>query len=191
MITLFLMIPLIGFFFAFHAFFRQENDFSEADRAFIRTLTILFGEFNLSDIFWQEKDKPSQLAFYTASWILVLLFILIMCIPVINTFTGLAVEKIGAYQKHAMLRAHLNSLQQFETPSFMSKLVRKYFQDTNWKKLRNHLDPASLFGNRASLVIERDVKTFKQDMHQLFQSYELDKLDRRQKLNALIKQMND
>merc|ERR1712096_181849 len=47
-----LLLPTNGFIFAFHFLFKTASQFSNLTRSVFKSITMLFGEFDLSELFW-------------------------------------------------------------------------------------------------------------------------------------------
>ena len=87
-----LLLPTNGFIFAFHFLFKTASQFSNLTRSVFKSITMLFGEFDLSELFWPDEKRAP---FFWVSLAMVYLFMIVMCAAVMNTFISIAVDNIS------------------------------------------------------------------------------------------------
>eukprot|EP00092_Neocalanus_flemingeri_P067448 GFUD01082333.1.p1 GENE.GFUD01082333.1~~GFUD01082333.1.p1 ORF type:complete len:190 (+),score=25.41 GFUD01082333.1:63-572(+) len=161
---------------------------------------MLFGEFELSDLFWSETTDEPQAPFFWVSIAMVYLYMIVMCAAVMNTFISIAVDNISDYQNNAVLKDQLSALQEYDTPTLVSKMVspvvERYFRkdrDTICYRVISRivyfLVPTALFHDQESMHIRLSQQEFSDIMNKHQYMYELDTLENRQKVSDLIKKM--
>jgi transient receptor potential cation channel subfamily A protein 1 len=99
----------ISFYMVFHIPLNIENrirtPFQDLGRSLMKTMTMTTGEFEYDSIFRQEGDMPDvpDLEFPAVSYILWILFIILMPILLTNLLVGLAVDDIKGMQQSAAI----------------------------------------------------------------------------------------
>lgn len=121
-----------------------------------------------------------------------------------NTFISIAIDNISLYHKNAVLKDQLSSLQEYDSPTLVSfllshrirrrltKLEKKknvnIFEET-WKKFCYFLVPTTLFQSPESMKIKITKKDFTEIMKLQLKRYELDTVEKRERVSALIENM--
>ena len=131
---------------------------------------------------------------------MVYLFMIVMCAAVMNTFISIAVDNISEFQKNAVLKDQLSALQEYDTPSLVSKicspiierLFKKDRESTFHRCISSfvfYLVPTALFHNQESMLIRLTQEDFSKIMKVQHDRYELNTLEQRQKLSDLMQKM--
>ena len=81
------LIPIYGFIYSFHGMFRARPDFQNMYRSVFKTISMLFGEFELDGVLWEvddgdgiTKDPRPIVPFPHVSLSLIYLFMIVMCV---------------------------------------------------------------------------------------------------------------
>ena len=78
------LIPIYGFIYSFHGMFRARPDFQNMYRSVFKTISMLFGEFELDGVLWdgdgKTKDPRPIVPFPHVSLSLIYLFMIVMCV---------------------------------------------------------------------------------------------------------------
>ncbi|KAI8752888.1 transient receptor potential cation channel subfamily A member 1 [Biomphalaria glabrata] len=92
---------IIAFALAFFTLLQGQFPFETVTKSLIKTSVMLIGEFEFDDIY-NAKDSP--LPYPVASYIIFVIFLIIMSIIIMNLLVGLAVDDIKAVQEQAALK---------------------------------------------------------------------------------------
>ncbi|RUS77619.1 hypothetical protein EGW08_014619 [Elysia chlorotica] len=92
---------VIAFAVSFYALFQNQNPFDTVPKSFIKTSVMMIGEFEFDTIF---NDSTNDVKYPTASYIIFVIFLVIMSILLMNLLVGLAVDDIKAVQEQAALK---------------------------------------------------------------------------------------
>ncbi|KAH9498505.1 Transient receptor putative cation channel sub A member 1 [Bulinus truncatus] len=92
---------IIAFALAFFTLLQKQFPFETVSKSIIKTSVMLIGEFEFDDIY-NSKDSP--LLYPVASYIIFVIFLIIMSIIIMNLLVGLAVDDIKAVQEQAALK---------------------------------------------------------------------------------------
>ena len=201
LVLLMLMMPTYGFVWAFHGLMKRSPVFSDPNRSSFKTLTMLFGEFELSDMFWPdpEEDLPA-LPFFQVSLFMVYFYMVVMCAVLMNTFISIAVDNISDYHKNAVLKDQLSALQEYDTPTLVSKICSpvavRYLNAKHEgmlhkviEKFYYYLAPTALFHDEESMLIHMSQEEFQKIIRTQQDRFELNSLEQRGKVMNLIKNM--
>ena len=131
---------------------------------------------------------------------MIYLYMVVMCAVVMNTFISIAVDNIGEYHKNAVLKDQLSALQEYDTPTLVSKLfsssVEKYLEkEHDWvlhglvNKFFYYIVPTSLFRDENSMLIRMSQQEFLRIIRVQHDCYELNTREQREKVSNLIKNM--
>ena len=201
LVMVMLMMPTYGFVWAFHGLMKRNPIFSDAYRSSFKTVTMLFGEFELADLFWpgpESGDLPPP--FFQVSLFMVYFYMVVMCAVLMNTFISIAVDNISDYHKNAVLKDQLSALQEYDTPTLVSKIVSpaavKYLSTEHTsmfngtiKRFFYYLAPPTLFRDEESMLIHMSQVEFQKIIRTQQDRYELNSMEQRVKVMNLIKNM--
>jgi hypothetical protein len=110
------------------------------------------------------------------------------------------VDNIGEYHKNTVLKDQLSALQEYDTPTLVSKLfsssVEKYLdKEHEWalnelvKTFFYYIVPTSLFCDENSMLIQMSRQEFLRIIRVQHNCYELNTREQREKVSKLIKNM--
>ncbi|XP_078033209.1 transient receptor potential cation channel subfamily A member 1 [Augochlora pura] len=109
---------IVGFALSFTVVFHQNDQFSNAWLAFVKTLVMMTGEYEYEDLFMNKKGDSSPLLF--TSKIVFLAFIMLVSITLMNLMIGLAVNDIQDLEN----QGHIDKLlKQAEFVSHLERLI--------------------------------------------------------------------
>ncbi|KAL8599950.1 hypothetical protein ACOMHN_050252 [Nucella lapillus] len=92
---------IIAFALAFYMVFQQQGPFSNVPKSLIKTSVMMIGEFEFDSIFNSDTE---EVLYPAVSYILFVIFLIIMSILLMNLLVGLAVDDIKAVQEQAALK---------------------------------------------------------------------------------------
>ncbi|KAK3773373.1 hypothetical protein RRG08_023251 [Elysia crispata] len=92
---------VIAFAISFYALFQNQGPFDSVPKSFIKTSVMMIGEFEFDTIF---NDNTNDIKYPAASYIIFVIFLVIMSILLMNLLVGLAVDDIKAVQQQAALK---------------------------------------------------------------------------------------
>nr|CAB3267275.1 transient receptor potential cation channel subfamily A member 1 homolog [Phallusia mammillata] len=106
---------ILGFALSFHCLLQNQYAFRQWWNAVIKTSLMMIGEFQFEDIFVAEDEAVetgadihtlfvSRVNYRAVSYILFVIFVIIMSIIIMNLLVGLAVDDIKEVQKNAELK---------------------------------------------------------------------------------------
>lgn len=90
---------IIAFAFGFHTVLYYQEPFNSAAKSIVRTMVMMLGEFQFDDIFDQDS-----LRYPAPSYILFVIFLVLICLITMNLLVGLAVDDIKSVQAQANLK---------------------------------------------------------------------------------------
>jgi len=208
LVAFMLLMPTYGFVYAFHCLFKRTGLFEDMTKSTFKSVTMLFGEFDLGETFWpEEKVLPEETAtpppFFWISLSMIYLFMIIMCAAVMNTFISIAVDNISDYHKNAVLKDQLSALQEYDTPTLMSKLFYSRIESMN---LQSNLDnkpilyrclcrvfyffvPEALFTHDSSMKLRLKQEDFYNIIRNQYERYEINSDEQRRKFSDLVQKM--
>nr|CAB3267274.1 transient receptor potential cation channel subfamily A member 1 homolog [Phallusia mammillata] len=134
---------ILGFAFSFHCLLQNHHAFREWWNAVIKTSLMMIGEFQFEDVFLSEAETietgaanhtitVSTVNYHAVSYILFVIFVVIMSIIIMNLLVGLAVDDIKGVQENAeierlKMQVKLSLDVQYTLPLFIRRrVIRKY-----------------------------------------------------------------
>ncbi|KAK3859862.1 hypothetical protein Pcinc_034051 [Petrolisthes cinctipes] len=123
--TVFLLF-IIAFAFSFYTVLRNQGPFSSCSSSLLKTTVMMIGELEFDSIF--HSGSPSMLPYPEVTYMLFVLFLILMTILVMNLLLGLAVDDIKAVQDQAILkRLAMQTQLVFDVESVIPETLRRMF----------------------------------------------------------------
>lgn len=123
--TVFLLF-IIAFALGFYTVLRNQGPFSSPSSSLLKTTVMMIGELEFDNIF--HSGDPSMLPYPEVTYVLFVLFLILMTILVMNLLLGLAVDDIKAVQDQAILkRLAMQTQLVLDVESVIPETLRRMF----------------------------------------------------------------
>nr|CAB3267417.1 ankyrin repeats-like [Phallusia mammillata] len=138
------LLFILGFAFSFHCLLQNQYAFREWWNALIKTSLMMTGDLGFEDIFVAEAEaietgaeshtiSVSTVNYKPVSYILFVVFVIIMSIILMNLLVGLAVDDIQGVQENAELEGLAMQVKltldvQYSLPLFIRRLVLQEYR---------------------------------------------------------------
>lgn len=141
---------VIAFAISFYALFQNQVPFNSVPKSFIKTSVMMIGEFEFDTIFNNEDNTNStDVKYPAASYIIFVIFLVIMSILLMNLLVGLAVDDIKAVQEQAALK---RMAMQVDLALDVERIIPDFLRRRAFMR-RKTIQPNRLYANPVRRVI--------------------------------------
>ncbi|XP_050405831.1 transient receptor potential cation channel subfamily A member 1 homolog [Patella vulgata] len=144
---------IVAFALAFFTLFQNQIAFRSVGNSLMKTSVMMIGEFEFGDVFNTEvtsNDAADQVYMPEVSYLLFVVFMILMSIIIMNLLVGLAVDDIKAVQEQAILKRMAMQVE-------LALDVERILPDVLKKKFyikRNTIKPNMLFNNTVAKIFK-------------------------------------
>ncbi|XP_035826279.1 transient receptor potential cation channel subfamily A member 1 homolog [Aplysia californica] len=131
---------IIAFALAFYSLFQNQVPFDSVGKSIVKTSVMMIGEFEFDSIF---NEASVAVNYAAASYIIFIIFLIIMSILIMNLLVGLAVDDIKAVQEQAALK---RMAMQVELALDVERIIPDFIRRKAFTR-RSTIRPNRLFSN--------------------------------------------
>ncbi|XP_041352044.1 transient receptor potential cation channel subfamily A member 1 homolog [Gigantopelta aegis] len=144
------LLFIVAFALSFYTLLRNQHQFKTVSRSLIKTSVMMIGEFEFDSIFnGQDSGSGDDIIYSEATYLIFVIFLILMSIIIMNLLVGLAVDDIKAVQEQAALKRMAMQVEMaLDVERIIPDFVRRKFHI-----LKKTIKPNMMYNNPLSRLI--------------------------------------
>jgi transient receptor potential cation channel subfamily A protein 1 len=167
---------IVAFAMAFYALIQNQYEFRNVGQSLLKTSVMMIGEIEFGDIFLEKgtsTEYGDEIFYDITTYIVFVLFLILMTVIIMNLLVGLAVDDIKAVQEQAVLKRLAMQVElaldvEALLPHFLRKRTMlkctkiKPNEETNYITKFFHLESGTLSATAISKALHPDLSEMEQ-----------------------------